>query len=172
MGTKDNKIVWIKSDIKKIQEKTNLYIYERGKEAAAHLMREGWQNSADEVNDENSNGNTITVTFDKAISKFTCTDNGRGFPEQDVPLDIVCTTLQSGSKFYRESGGATNGEFGVGLTAINALSAIFEITSFREAEKTKHYIKFVDGVKVEDTITKLTSNDMKHGSILSFIPFS
>lgn len=37
-------------------------------------------------------------------------------------------------------------------------------------EKTKHYLKFENGVKVVDKVSKLTSNDIKHGSILSFIP--
>lgn len=166
---KDAKIEAILNDIERIQRKTNMYIFEKGKEAAFHLMREIWQNSADEINDPDSNGTIMQVIFDLAISKFTCIDTGRGFPEHDVPLDIVCTTLQSGSKFNRV-GGATNGEFGVGITCCNALSEVFEITSFREEEKIKHYLKFVEGKVVEDKITKLSSKDMKHGTIISFIP--
>lgn len=110
MAVKDTRIVWIEDDIEKIQTKTNLYIYERDKDACAHLFREAWGNASDEINDEDSNGTKMSVVFDRAISKVTITDTGRGFPEMDCPLDIVCTKLQSGSKFYREQGGATNGE--------------------------------------------------------------
>lgn len=107
---KDTKIVWIESDIEKIQNKPNLYIYETGPDACLHLFKEGWSNCSDELNDKDSNGSKMTVSFDKATGKVTLTDNGRGFPENGCPLDIVCTKIQSGSKFYREQGGATNGE--------------------------------------------------------------
>ena len=40
-------------------------------------------------------------------------DNGRSFDESDYPLNTFVETLQSGSKFFRESGTATSGEFGV-----------------------------------------------------------
>lgn len=169
MAVKDVKIEAILNDIERIQRKKNMYIFETGKDAAFHLMREIWQNSADEINDTTSNGTKMSAIFDVATSKFTCIDDGRGFPEEDVTLDVVCSTLQSGSKFNR-IGGATNGEFGVGITCCNALSTVFEITSFRENEKTKHYLKFEDGKLVTDKITKITSNDMKHGTIISFIP--
>ena len=46
---------------------------------------------------------------DKLISE----DDGRGFPEVDYPLDIFCTKIQSGSKFYRDQSGNTAGEFGL-----------------------------------------------------------
>lgn len=106
---KDVKIEAILDDIQRVQRKTNMYIFERGPAAAKHMLLEIYSNSADEVNDKDSNGHKIIAIFDKSISKFTCIDDGRGFPENDVPLDIVCTTLQSGSKFNR-IGSATNGE--------------------------------------------------------------
>lgn len=56
------------------------------------------------------------------------------------------------------------------MTCCNALSDVFEITSYREAEKTKHYLKFENGIKKVDKVSKITSNDMKHGTIVSFIP--
>ena len=109
MAVKDVKIEAILNDIERIQRKKNMYIFETGSDAAFHLMREIWQNSADEINDATSNGTKMSAIFDVATSKFTCIDDGRGFPEGDVTLDVVCSTLQSGSKFNR-IGGATNGE--------------------------------------------------------------
>ena len=78
MAIQDVKIEAIQDDIERIQRKKNMYIFENGPDAAEHLMREIWSNSSDEINDVTSNGTEMKVIFDKAISKFTCIDNGRG----------------------------------------------------------------------------------------------
>lgn len=111
---KDVKMSYFEDDIKKIQVKTNLYIKSYGPAGAFHLFKEVAQNAIDECIDLESNGDTINITYDKASDTATVEDNGRGFPEQDYPLDIFCTKIQSGSKFYRDqTGGGTAGEFGL-----------------------------------------------------------
>ena len=115
---KDVKMMYIEDDIKKIQTKTNLYIQQYGPQGAFHLAREIIQNSIDEVIDPESNGSSINITYDILSDKLTCEDDGRGFPETDYPLDIFCTKNQSGSKFFRNQGGDSAGEFGV-LTGAN-----------------------------------------------------
>ena len=99
-----------------------------------HLAREIIQNNIDECIDPESNGSVIHITYDKLSDMLTCEDNGRGFPEKDYPLDIFCTKNQSGSKFFRDQGGDSAGEFGVGLTVVNALSDKFTIVNYREEE--------------------------------------
>ena len=120
---KDVKMMYIEDDIKKIQTKTNLYIQQYGPQGAFHLAREIIQNSIDEVIDPESNGSSIYITYDILSDKLTCQDNGRGFPEMDYPLDIFCTKNQSGSKFFRNQGGDSAGEFGV-LTGASKTSLI------------------------------------------------
>ena len=51
----------------------------------------------DEVSDPDSNGTHLEVTYDRKDDSLTVEDDGRGFPETDYPLDVFCTTLQSGS---------------------------------------------------------------------------
>jgi DNA gyrase/topoisomerase IV subunit B len=109
----DDKMIYIESDIKKIQTKPNMYIHEFGTAGAFHLGREVIQNNIDECNNTKSNGNLVEIEYDTVTDILSCKDNGRGFSEADYPLDIYCTTLQSGSKFYRTDGGASSGEFGV-----------------------------------------------------------
>ena len=167
---KDVQMFYIESDIKKIQTKTNLYIQKYGPAGAFHLAREIIQNNIDECIDPESNGSDIYITYDKLTDMLTCEDNGRGFPEKDYPLDIFCTKNQSGSKFFRDQGGESAGEFGVGLTVVNALSDKFIITSYREDEGYKHTIVFEDGEKIKDTKTPLKKSDPRHGSSISFIP--
>lgn len=120
---KDVKMMYIEDDIKKIQTKTNLYIQQYGPQGAFHLAREIIQNSIDEVIDPESNGSTINISYDILNDKLTCEDDGRGFPETDYSLDIFFTRNQSGSKFFRDQGGDSAGEFGV-VTGANKTSLI------------------------------------------------
>ena len=165
---KDVKMDYFEDDIQKIQNKTNLYIKNYGPAGAFHLFKEDAQNAIDECIDEDSNGNEINIKLDLTTDKVTVEDNGRGFPEVDFPLDIFCTKIQSGSKFYRDQSGGTSGEFGLGLTAINALSSFFMIESRRAKEKTIHRLTFKEGKKIKDEVFKNPSK--KHGSTVSFIP--
>lgn len=169
MATNDVKMYYIDDDIKKVQVKTNLYIQQYGPAGAFHLSREVIQNAFDECTDPSSQGTNINITYDKKTDKLIVEDDGRGFSEADYPLDIFCTKLQSGSKFFRDQGGNTSGEFGVGLTAVNALSSYFRIASYREAENTIHDIIFENGVKVSDKKRKRNKTDKIHGTIIEFI---
>lgn len=166
---KDVVMSYFEDDIKKIQVKTNLYIKSYGSAGAFHLFKEVAQNSIDECIDMDSMGSMIDIRIDKKTDRAIIEDDGRGFPEKDFPLDIFCTKIQSGSKFYRDQSGGTSGEFGLGLTAVNALSSHFEITNYREKENTKHTISFDDGVKKRDVMDKL-SDGKKHGARITFSP--
>ena len=142
-----------------------MYIHEYGKEGSFHLAREIIQNCFDECLDDDSPGNWIGISYDKSTDVLRVEDNGRGFPEKDVPLSIIVTKLQSGSKFFRGAGTASAGEFGVGGTVVNALSDIYNVTSYREAEGTKHVLEYREGRCIKDKITKSKG---KHGSCVEF----
>ena len=165
----DVKINWIEDDIEKVQTKPNLYLQQYGTAGANHMGREIIQNAYDECIDIHSQGSNVTVVYDKAFDKLTVTDDGRGFPETDYPLDIFCTKLQSGSKGTRNQSGSTSGEFGVGMTVTCALSKIFEITTYRQSpDNYIHTVKFDEGKKVSDKIVKNPKG--LHGSSVSYIP--
>ena len=167
MSIVDVKMSYFEDDIKKIQTKPNLYIRQYGDVGEAHLVYEIVQNAIDEILDPHSIGSRIIITFDKVTQRFTVEDDGRGFPEKDFPLDIFCTKLQSGSKSLRDGARTTSGEFGVGMTVVNALSKEFTLTSHRMVEKTSHTLEFKEGEKISDEVT---DNKKKiHGSKVSFI---
>ena len=111
--SKDSKMYYLEEDIQKIQVKTNMYINEYGKAGAFHLAREIIQNNFDECLDEDSPGKEIEIEYDRATDILKSSDNGRGFNEKEFPMSIFCSTLQSGSKFFRSSGAESAGEFGV-----------------------------------------------------------
>jgi DNA gyrase/topoisomerase IV subunit B len=112
---KDDKMEYIENDIEKIQMKTGMYISYVGEKGALHLCKEIIQNAIDECANKNSPAKNIHITLDLLEDKITVEDDGRGIPEDDFPMEILCTRLNSGSKFTREQGGASSGENGVGL---------------------------------------------------------
>ena len=173
----DTKISYIEDDIKKIQTKPNLYIQKYGALGIFHLFKELVQNSIDEYSDpaciaylktlvEKIKKLLIKITYDRLSGRATIEDWGRGIPEDDYSVEIVCTKNQSGSKFYRDQGGASSGEFGVGMTVVNALSSEFSITTYRNTYY--HTVSFKDGVKISEEKGKTKSK--KHGTVISFIP--
>ena len=169
-NTKDVKMYYVESDIEKIQTKTNLYLQSYGSEGAFHLAREVIQNSIDECVDKDSPGKNIYIAYDIATDTLTVEDDGRGFPEADYPMDIFCTKIQSGSKFFRTQSGGTSGEFGLGLTAVNALSESFSLESFRAVENYRHLITFENGKKTDDVKVVRKKVDKEHGCIVKFKP--
>lgn len=163
----DDKITHIEDDIKKIQTKPNMYISYIGSRGSLHLSKELINNAIDECMNKNSPGTLIDIFLDEIENTITVSDNGRGIPFEDMM--IVCTTLQSGSKFTREgSGGTSAGENGVGLTACNALSELFEIISFRYGEKSK--VSFTNGVSNGTQITTKIKDQDKHGTVFVLKP--
>lgn len=157
----DDKITHIESDIKKIQTKPTMYISYLGSRGALHLCYELINNAIDECINTNSPGDNVTILLDEPENTITVSDNGRGIAEKDI--EIVCTTLQSGSKFTREgTGEGSAGENGVGLTACNALSERFEIIVTRYGQKTS--IGFTEGELTTPINTKKIKDQNKHGT--------
>lgn len=161
----DDEIDHKERDIDKIKTKPNMYISYLDIRGPLHLSKEVVNNMIDECINPNSPGNEIDIYLDEVENRLTVSDNGRGIPFDK--MELICTTLQSGSKFTRESSGGSAGENGVGMTAVNALSSEFEITVRREAKKA--IIKFRDGEKTQDVNPKPITSD-KHGTTFTFIP--
>ena len=150
----DTELMHLENDIQKIQVKTNMYINEYGEQGAFHLAREIIQNNFDECIDPESPGNKIDISYDIDTDILKVSDNGRSFNESKYSMRVFMTTLQSGSKFNRSAGVDSSGEFGVGMTVVNALSDYFKVIAYRDKESTIHTLEFNEGVVVEDKIEK------------------
>lgn len=150
----DTELMHLENDIQKIQVKTNMYINEYGEQGAFHLAREIIQNNFDECIDPESPGNTIDISYDMSTDILKVSDNGRSFNESKYSMRVFMTTLQSGSKFNRSAGVDSSGEFGVGMTVVNALSDYFKVIAYRDKEETIHTVEFKEGIIVEDKVEK------------------
>jgi DNA gyrase subunit B len=159
----DDKFTTIRNDIEKVQKAPTLYISYRGPEGVEHLAHEMVNNMVDEHRNPNTISDGIMDIFlDGETGMCYFKDHGRGINFDD--LENAVTILQSGSKMDREFGGASGGEYGIGMTATAALSEIFEITSTRGGKS--RFLKFRDGVKIQDTITD--ADKKAHGLTVGF----
>lgn len=159
-------IINFDSDIKKIQTAPDMYISYSNNEGALHLAKEMINNAVDEIINPKSIGDSIDLYLDEVENKLICTDNGRGI--QFDKLEIICTSLQSGSKFTRENVGNSAGQNGVGNTAINALSSFFQIKTRHNGEEG--VITFQEGIKTSDLSVYKIKDKNAHGTTFIFQP--
>lgn len=161
----DDVFTTLKNDIDKLQKSPTLYISYRGPAGSEQLAHEMINNIVDEHRNPNSISNgKASVFMDGETGICYFKDTGRGINFDD--LEDACTVLQSGAKMDRQTGTTSGGEYGVGLTATNALSEEFEITSTREG-KSK-FLRFINGKKVEDRI--VDTDPSLHGLTVGFKP--
>ena len=165
-GFKYDKINVTTNDIQRVQTKPTVYIPYTEEDGGLHLCKEIINNIIDENENENSPCTGGILHYDQSEDTFYAEDNGRGIPFDD--LLSACTILHSGSKELRDQGGdASAGENGMGITVVNALSEIFEITSYIGGQA--RVIKFRDGELVSDKIVPIANKD-KHGLAVKFKP--
>ncbi len=114
--------------IEGIRTRPAMYIGDTGSPGLHHLVYEVVDNSIDEAVNGFASEIHVQINVDESIS---IVDNGRGIPVDVVKgdgrpaLEVVLTEIHAGGKFNRESGYkvGTGGLHGVGITAVNALSA-------------------------------------------------
>lgn len=160
----DDKFDNITNDIEKVQTKPTMYISFIGDRAYLHLTKEIINNVIDENENENSIGDgTCDIYYDQSENMIYISDTGRGI--NFAELHNACTILHSGTKMRREHG-KTAGENGVGLTATNALSEVFEITSYRDGRMKM--LQFKDGKLTLDREDKIKGD--RHGLLVAFKP--
>lgn len=118
-----------------------------------HIIEEVIDNSADEALAGYADRITVTYHLDKRVS---IEDNGRGIPtdmhkEEGVSaVEVIFTTLHSGGKFDKDSGGAydfAGGLHGVGVSVTNALSELLIVQSTRDGSVKE--ITFSNGLVIE-----------------------
>ena len=135
-----------------------------GDRAFLHLTKEIINNVIDENENENSIADgTCDIFYDQSENMVYVSDTGRGINFSE--LYNACTILHSGTKMRREHG-KTAGENGVGLTATNALSEIFEITSYRDGKMKM--LQFKNGKLTLDREDKIKGD--RHGLLVAFKP--
>jgi topoisomerase-4 subunit B len=136
-----------------------------------HLAQEIIDNSVDEA--LSGFANQIEVIAHKDGS-LTCSDNGRGMPvdihpEQGLPgVEVILTTLHAGGKFSNKNYQFSGGLHGVGVSVVNALSKVLEVTIRRDGNV--YQMGFKGGEKASDLGVVDSCGKRNTGTSVRFFP--
>ncbi len=118
-----------------VRQRPGMYIGGTDTNGYHHLIWEIVDNAVDEA--MNGHASRIEVEIDKDLKGVTITDNGRGIPVDKHPkhkkpaLELILTTLHSGTKFKSGTYKVSGGLHGVGAAVVNALSEEMQATIWR-----------------------------------------
>lgn len=135
-----------------------------------HLAQEVIDNSVDEALAGHASKIEVTLYKDGSLEVM---DDGRGMPvdihpEKGIPgVEVILTTLHSGGKFSNKNYQFSGGLHGVGVSVVNALSTMLEITIRRDGNV--HRMGFKDGDKATELEVIDTCGKRNTGTSLRFM---
>lgn len=153
------------SDMEHVRTRPGMYIGRLGDGTQAEdgiyvLLKEVLDNSIDEF--KMNAGKRIEVDIDESL-RVTVRDYGRGIPQGKL-VEAV-SVLNTGGKYDSKAFKKSVGLNGVGVKAVNALSARFKAKSFRDGKVRS--VTFSRGEQVSDT-TEDTQDE--NGTYIFFEP--
>jgi len=135
-----------------------------------HLAQEVIDNSVDEALAGHASKIDVRIYKDGSIA---IDDNGRGMPvdihpEKGIPgVEVILSTLHAGGKFSNKNYQFSGGLHGVGISVVNALSKVLEVTIRRDGQV--HRIGFKDGEKASDLEVIDTCGKRNTGTSVRFL---
>ncbi|RLU01377.1 DNA topoisomerase IV subunit B [Ketobacter sp.] len=136
-----------------------------------HLAQEVIDNSVDEALAGHASKIEVTLYKDGSLEVV---DDGRGMPvdihpEKGIPgVEVILCTLHAGGKFSNKNYQFSGGLHGVGVSVVNALSTMLEVTIRRDGNVYR--MGFKDGDKASDLEIIDTCGKRNTGTSLRFLP--
>ena len=136
-----------------------------------HLAQEVIDNSVDEALAGHCSEIALVLHRDGMVS---VSDNGRGMPVDKHPelgrpgVEVILTTLHAGGKFSNDQYQFSGGLHGVGVSVVNALSSVLEVTIKRDG--VVYHMTFRDGEMASPLRETGSTRKRESGTTVKFLP--
>ena len=150
-----------------VRNRPGMYIGSLQNKGLRSSIKEIFQNAIDQMLDDTSPCNHVSLTYNQITKEVTVTDNGKGIPVDKV-IEIM-TSLHTSKNFKKEPYQYSAGTYGMGASIVNALSTLFVVESYKY-DGTAYRIEFSKGYPKTNAPKPIKNKEHLQGTKIYFIP--